>query len=101
MLLASWLLVVPLVVAAVRQEPDRQPAQRPDARAAALPVCTIVGTVASETLVGTNGRDVICALGGDDIVRGRGGNDVLFGSLGDDVLQGRARARPPQRPLGP
>src|SRR5687767_237976 len=52
--LACWLLAVPLVLAATGQfGSDRTPAQRPVVRAAALPGCTIVGTAASETLVGT------------------------------------------------
>ena len=88
-LVASWLIAVPLVVAGTfRAAPKRAPAERPVAQATALPGCTIVGTAAAETLVGTPGDDVICALGGDDVVRGRGGDDVLFGSLGDDSIEG-------------
>ena len=88
-LLASWLVAVPLVVAGTfRSEPKLARAELPVSRAAALPACTIVGTAASETLVGTAGDDVICALGGNDVVRGRGGDDVLFGSTGDDSLEG-------------
>ena len=90
-LLASWLVAVPLVVAGTfRSEPKLARTELPVSRAAALPSCTIVGTAASETLVGTSGADVICALGGNDVVRGRGGNDVLFGSTGDDLVEGGA-----------
>ena len=88
-MLASWLLAVPFVLAETsRSQPDPAQATWPAARATALPACTIVGTAAAETLVGTPGDDVICALGGNDRVRGGGGDDVLFGSLGDDSLRG-------------
>jgi hypothetical protein len=96
-LLASWLLIVPLVVAAtIRSGEERAPrsgdgralSSGAASRAAALPACTIIGTQGADRLVGTAEDDVICALGGDDVVRGRGGDDVLFGSFGDDVLHG-------------
>src|SRR3954470_18417091 len=88
LLLASWLVAVPFVLAQSDGSRSRPaPAHRP-AHAAALPHCTLIGTQGDDVLTGTSGNDVICGRGGNDVIRGRGGNDVLFGSAGNDVLEG-------------
>ena len=64
-LLASWLVAVPFVLARTELLGPK-PADRPAARAAALPQCTITGTNGDDVLVGTSHDDIICGKGGDD-----------------------------------
>jgi hypothetical protein len=56
------------------------------------PICTIIGTPASDHLLGTDVRDVVCAFGGDNVVDARNGRDFVL-SLGgaDRVAGGGAR----------
>jgi Ca2+-binding RTX toxin-like protein len=90
LLLASWLVAVPFVLARTDgSRSDPAPAHRL-AHAAALPRCTLIGTRGDDVLTGTSGHDVICARGGNDVVHGGGGDDVIFGGKGADRLDGGA-----------
>src|SRR3954468_12149027 len=86
LLLASWLVAVPFVLARTDgPRSDPAPAHRL-AQGAVLPRGTLIGTKGDDVLTGTPGHDVICARGGNDVVFGGGGDDVIFGGKGADRL---------------
>jgi Ca2+-binding RTX toxin-like protein len=51
-------------------------------------VATKVGTRDDDVLRGTRRRDVIVGLGGDDVIEGRGNRDTICGNRGADHLFG-------------